>query len=395
MSIDDEILLNIGGSYNNSLVTKYEKGLIETEEEPQLLNNSPYMTNEMLKDTLIPRRNVFKCLSLNVQSLNAKIDQLRIQLENIHENGTSFDAILLQETWISNKSDLSMLQLEGYQLISQPYRITSHGGLAIYLKENLQYEILELDNVASEIYESQFIKVKVNNNVSITLGNLYRPPRDNLDNYTQFRDQFNVVLQQLRGEVVIGGDFNIDLLKIFEKPIFNEYLDMLISNGYIPKIVLPTRLTRLNGTLIDNFLCKVSSDFSSVTSGILVDKLSDHQPYFICLDYITISNQTSHYVLIKKLNKKSINDLKEYLKNNNIINTLDINPNADPNVNYIRLNDTLSQGMNIYMPQKKVKFNRYKHKKSKWITSGIIRSIKFRNKLYYKLKKNTFQLFHV
>ena len=56
--------------------------------------------------------------------------------------------------------------------------------------------------------------------------------------------------------VIIGGDFNIDLLKINEKPIFNEYFHLLISHGFIPKITLPTRLSEKSGTLIDNFLCK-------------------------------------------------------------------------------------------------------------------------------------------
>ncbi len=38
------------------------------------------------------------------------------------------------------------------------------------------------------------------------------------------------------------------------------------------------------------------------------------------------------------------------------------------------------------MPEKVVKFNKYKHKKSKWISQGIINSIHFRNNLYKKLK---------
>ena len=38
------------------------------------------------------------------------------------------------------------------------------------------------------------------------------------------------------------------------------------------------------------------------------------------------------------------------------------------------------------MPTKKVKINKHKHKISKWITQGIIRSITFRDKLYLKMK---------
>ncbi len=35
-----------------------------------------------------------------------------------------------------------------------------------------------------------------------------------------------------------------------------------------------------------------------------------------------------------------------------------------------------------------VRFNKNKHKKSKWITSGLITPIKYRDNLYKKLKLN-------
>ena len=38
------------------------------------------------------------------------------------------------------------------------------------------------------------------------------------------------------------------------------------------------------------------------------------------------------------------------------------------------------------MTSKLVKYNKYKHKKSKWITRGLLRSIRFRDNLYKKIK---------
>ena len=46
----------------------------------------------------------------------------------------------------------------------------------------------------------------------------------------------------------------------------------------------------------------------------------------------------------------------------------------------------LSASFNEYLPEKRVKVNRYKHKLSSWITTGIIKSIEFRDNLYKKLK---------
>ena len=60
--------------------------------------------------------------------------------------------------------------------------------------------------------------------------------------------------------------------------------------------------------------------------------------------------------------------------------------NDDPNLNYNLLDDLLNASMNKHIPMKLVKYNKYKHKKSKWITNGILHSINFRDKLYKRLK---------
>ena len=39
------------------------------------------------------------------------------------------------------------------------------------------------------------------------------------------------------------------------------------------------------------------------------------------------------------------------------------------------------------MPLKRVKFDKHERKKSNWITAGLIRSIKFRDKLHLKMKQ--------
>ena len=43
--------------------------------------------------------------------------------------------------------------------------------------------------------------------------------------------------------------------------------------------------------------------------------------------------------------------------------------------------------MDKSMPKEKLKFNKYKHKNSPWITKGIMKSIKYKDKLVNKLNK--------
>ena len=65
-------------------------------------------------------------------------------------------------------------------------------------------------------------------------------------------------------------------------------------------------------------------------------------------------------------------------------------PFADPNRNYEILETIIKECKEKHLPIKTVKFDKYKHKKSNWITPGIIKSIQYRDKLYMNLKKTPF-----
>ena len=59
----------------------------------------------------------------------------------------------------------------------------------------------------------------------------------------------------------------------------------------------------------------------------------------------------------------------------------------DPSINYDLLECMLTRLHNTHFPTKTVRYNKYKHNKSTWITAGIMRSIKRKDKLYQKLKQ--------
>ena len=65
---------------------------------------------------------------------------------------------------------------------------------------------------------------------------------------------------------------------------------------------------------------------------------------------------------------------------------LDLSPNADTNINYNIILDEIDRAKNKFMPSKMVKLKKYKHKKSSWITKGLLKSIRYRDKLYKQLK---------
>ena len=70
----------------------------------------------------------------------------------------------------------------------------------------------------------------------------------------------------------------------------------------------------------------------------------------------------------------------------NIDRLLHFEENGNPENNYEILDRTIHYFKERHYPPRHIKFNKHKHKKNKWITNGIIKSVKFRDKLFIRLK---------
>ena len=98
-------------------------------------------------------------------------------IESLRNFNFEFAAICLQETWLDQNADLSLLQLTNYQCISQGKHCSQHGGLIIYLHDMFTYKTHI--SFKSDTWEGQFIKVKLcNENKYICIAKIYRPPKD-------------------------------------------------------------------------------------------------------------------------------------------------------------------------------------------------------------------------
>ena len=92
------------------------------------------------------------------------------------------------------------------------------------------------------------------------------------------------------------------------------------------------------------------------------------------------------YVKTTKQDKKSIQNFQNELLASKELNSLSANLNENPNTTYNIIHQVIQSAKAKHMPSKLDKFSKYKHKKSKWITNGIIKSIRYRDDLYKKLK---------
>ena len=368
---------------------------VDDDEAPGLFQTSNYYDDDALDQFFQQKMNNFKVLSMNVQSLNAKFHQLQLYIEGVCHS--AFDAICLQETWLSTNSDISLLQLNGYRLIYKGKSASDHGGVAIYLKEHYKYKVLSYDSLTNT-WDGMFIEIimdetrLMNHRKNLVIGTIYRPPRDLSQNYNTFIDEFEQLLHdlgQVNKEVVLTGDFNMDLLKIRERTPFNDFFETTLVNGFIPKITSPTRWTNHSSTLIDNIFVKLSDNFSTTTAGIINSNLSDHLPCFISLDFLKINKANYKFIKIRPKEEKQYLAFKNELATASSCLIENFKQNSDPDFNYNLLHTQIQNALDKHIPEKIVRFHRHKHKKSPWITHGIITSIKFRDKMYSRMKANS------
>ena len=108
----------------------------------------------------------------------------------MNDDTRNIAALLIQESWLNDDSDLSQLQIEGYSLITLGNGCSPHSGLAIYLNDNYKYSILPLYN-NSTVWEGFFIEVNEKGvKKPVIIGNVYRPPRNTKNGYQSFINEF-------------------------------------------------------------------------------------------------------------------------------------------------------------------------------------------------------------
>ena len=241
-----------------------------------------------------------------------------------------------------------------------------------------------------------FLLIKDNHTEKATiLGNIYRPQHENnnKENIQTFVSELNPVLSRLsenNRDFIMAGDYNINLLHInyVNKEHFSNFLDLMLGYSMFPKIIFPTRFSD-NGnscSLIDNIFCKLSSNNISAFAGILLSRISDHCPVFVTFNsaHETWKKEPSKYIKKRINNKEEHESFLADRTGSNIVAELNPDPLCNPNENYDKFHDHLAKLKDKHLSYKLVKFNKYKHRSSNWITHRVLHSIKYRDGIYNK-----------
>ena len=214
-------------------------------------------------------------------------------------------------------------------------------------------------------------------------GIIYNHPRKDSSEFIEYLGDTLRKLTKENKLVIISGDFNLDLLALEKKPIVEEFLNTIFASFLQPVILKPTRcISDKKPSLIDNIFVNLFENNS--WSGNLTATISDHMPNFLLID-----NEISK---IKpkpqfKRDYKNFDEIK-YVSDVKSKNLLPRNSSENLNESFEHFQNEILSSINDYAPFKRVSKRQIKLKRKPWITSGLIKSISVKNKLYKRFLKS-------
>ena len=155
----------------------------------------------------------------------------------------------------SQKTDVDFLSNISIDNYHAPYTTGSkfaRGGVVIYAKNNLQVtERLDLKE-NNDYLEAIWLEISVKKGKNIICGCIYRHPNTDISLFTDYIDKYLSKLSKENKKCYLSGDFNIDLLKYDTSCKHRDFLNLMVSFGFLPQIIHPTRITDYSSTVIDN-----------------------------------------------------------------------------------------------------------------------------------------------
>ena len=117
----NEIFLQYqGGLQNNCInhILHLNNGETDDSSALPVIANSSYYDIENFNSLVNNSVNRFGIFSTNIQSINAKFQELEAFVEELHSIKFNFSIICMQESWLREQDDISQIQLEDYNCIA-------------------------------------------------------------------------------------------------------------------------------------------------------------------------------------------------------------------------------------------------------------------------------------
>lgn len=313
----------------------------------------------------------FKILHQNIRSYGKHIDEFLVLLQGIK---CKFNCIILTEAWLNHQGDL--MHIDGYNTFRSYNNLNQSDGIVVYIDDSLSVSC------------NQLLIGGVATSLSLTFDwagatcNLlcvYRSPNTSLqifnDNLKEFLE-LNTISSQIN---VLAGDLNCDIIQTNLNSQEERYLDILSDLGFIACIDKVTRPA--SKTCIDHFFITLPLSFTA-SSAVLETEITDHFTTYLELQSTRSKNMEINNCTSKTINWQSIGVELNSFNWNNILNSVDVDEASE------MFNKVIGQILDKYtiIENKSAKASKLKP----WITNGLLKSIRYRDKLSKQLRHHPF-----
>ena len=259
---------------------------------------SPYHDDQTISQFCSQNRNGLNLMSLNAQSIFQNVEMISQKIEFLsNKYNYTVHLISIQEGWINEGRPLSEIEINNYTLHHQVNQIGGQkGGIAVYIHNSLKGERIQYFNKSpTTLWEGLSLKLSGDKlKRPINVHTVYRPPRENKrkrdeypsekSNHDLFMEEFEPCLDKIKKDntdSILMGDLNYDLIETNTNQMCQEYMDTMMTSGFISKITVPTKINRNSCKLYDHiFTCFKNTSIKS-DACIYLTNISDHLPVFL------------------------------------------------------------------------------------------------------------------
>lgn len=251
-----------------------------------------------------------RVLQWNVRGINdmSKFDNILLSIDHFV---VPIDVIILGETWIK-ADNTGLYKINGYNSIFSS-RENSSGGLAVYIRDTIKYNVLE--NLSSGGFHHISVELKMNGE-KYEIHGVYRPPSFDFNVFYEFIECW--LNKSNSHPCFIFGDVNVPV-NLINNNVVLKYKYLLQSYNFLCSNSFVTRPASSN--VLDHVICKMSEAHRLYNHTILND-VSDHS---LILSEFGLRFRSDRVVLSKNIvnHDKLHRDFKSFIDTIGVIDNVD------------------------------------------------------------------------
>lgn len=279
----------------------------------------------------------------------------------LDRSNTDWDIIALSECWLPHTSFIPAIN--GYHYVKTEKNLSQNEGVVVYFKNHMHLSISE-----PNIQDANCLTLEIDNNTLVIA--LYRPSRyKNADPFLQSLNDFLTGINY--HNIIVVGDINIDILPGTNDPHSLTYLNLLAYQTILPAHTIVTH----GKTCLDHFMLKSKRPAHCY---VAKTSITDHDSIILILEEHTRSPFKS--TIVKKIDYVGLDNAMKNLNVHSIYKTSDTN--AAMSIFVGELNNIINSNTKV------IKISNRQKIKKPWITKGLLKCMKNRDKLHQKSSKN-------